>query len=331
MFIAAEGKLRKREALARNAGYLAKNPDWQSWVRKVSDQTGTAYVERWIKAAERNKTQFGEFSFADIYHNQGWNCVAVCVGASPALNGNVNELRYLDDRFVLIGVSSGLRFLLENNIKPHFVMHADVSDKTAQYFEGLDTRGMTLIANCFSSPEALKLWQGDIRFLPIAINGTRAQCRRYSRATGRDATPPGAFPALGNQFNFGVGFSYFILGCKTIILCGVEYAIYGERYYAGTRSDIKDKWERQIGPCVDIHGEPAYTLVPLYQAKLALEGLLSMMDGVFINATESGILGVNARHGYLPWIQQMSLRDAIYLCGKAVDEARKVNQMREVI
>jgi hypothetical protein len=329
----AKKKPRKKptKVVQQNWSYLAQNPDWMEFVTGLSDSTSTALVDQWISNTKKNKAKYGfEGRWADCLAGSGDNKVTIMVGGSPALEENVEYLRGLDRRFIVIAVSSSLHFLQQHNVRPTYTMHADALARTAKYLDDVDSSGLTLIANCFSAPEYLERWQGEILFLPIAVGSTHKNAsKRYGKITGRGSKPPECFPALGNQYNFGVLFARVVLGSRAIIFCGAEYA-YGGKYYAGDRSDGKDNWPKQVGPLPDIFFNPTWTNPPLMQAKLALEDLCSRMPrDVFINATEAGVLGVSARHGLLPFIKQMRLQQAIYTCGKAVDMADSMKSTKE--
>ena len=96
-----------------------------------------------------------------------------------------------------------------------------------------------------------------------------------------------------------------------------------EQYYVD-RSDFKDKGFEKF-PWVNIHGGASYTNLSFIQSKLWLEQALGGWKGVFINATEAGILGTSKRYGSLPYILQMKLSNSIDYVKKAIAQYKEVH------
>jgi len=296
--------------------FLDSNQDWRKFTTKVSDNTGAHYLDLWIENARINRK---------IVRNRGWIAelqdnhsgkTAVMLGASPAIKNQIATLRILQDDsdFVLIGITSGLKFMLDNGIKPKYVMIADADPDIERFWKGLDmnqTKDMTLLANICTHPKLLNMWQGPIKFIAIytAVKKLdRKLAKWYSPVNGVG----NFFPALCSQYNTGAALAYMVFGCKIIIFVGNELSFADEQttYYAD-REDVKDSWER--GPHMNIRGERAYTNAMLMSLKFALEDFLGKIsgDGWFFNCTEAGIFGVSKRFGNLPWITQLTLTAGI--------------------
>ena len=298
----------------QNAGFLLdKNKDWSDFVDKVSDNTGVRYLHLWMEHAKANKARVKECGWAaDDLLDIGKDKTAVLVGASPALKNQISTLRDLraDDRYILVGVSSGLKFLLDNGIPPHYCMVMDADPAIDRFFKELgDTKGITLIASVCTDPKILDSWKGPIKFLTVytSIKKLNKQFKRlFAPVNGCGIM----FPALCSQYNTAVAAAYRIFGCRIMVFVGNELsfptATDADRYYVD-REDLKDKWIRKPHP--DIHGNVVYTTYNFMTLKFAIEDYLQRllvecvsMEGRrpwFINATEAGIFGVSKRDGNL--------------------------------
>lgn len=305
------------EAAKLRFSYLKDNWDWEHFCERMSDDTCDDLTNAWIDNIRQNQALIRKKGSAyERFSGYGNGKIAVIIGASPALKKNVDELKKCDENFILVATSSSLKALLSHGIKPRFVVMADGSDKVAEYIRvGNESKDLTLIASCFVHPKSLKAWNGNVRFLRVGIGNEFEN--EYKKITKIKSM----FPAGGTQLNLATIFAYMVMGCRVFIFVGNELA-YQEKYY-GDRPDHKDS-EFDKHPAMDIHGDPVYTNLPLYQAKLYLENQLGIWnDGIYINATEEGIFGVTARYGRLPWILQHRLSDAIDFSKRALSKLKE--------
>ncbi len=301
--------------------YLGQNEDWSEFNKTVSDNTGNRYKEMWLQNLKGNKERVKKQGWAapylqDIHEGK----TAIILGASPAIKKQVSILQSLQDdpEFVLIGITSGLKWLLDNDIKPKYCMIADADPAMVRFWEDLDmskTKDILLISNVLTSPEMLDKWQGDIKFLAIytAIKEMDRKFEKWYRPVNGCGV---LFAGLCSQYNEGVAFARLVMGCKILIFVGNELSFPSNDaekapYYVDGKKDVKDSWLRKPHP--DIYGNVAYTNYMFMSLKLSLEDFLGKIsgDGWYFNATEAGIFGVSNRFGNLPWIVQMKLPMAI--------------------
>jgi hypothetical protein len=130
------------------------------------------------------------------------------------------------------------------------------------------------------------------------------------------------FPGGGTQYNAAVLFAYMTLQSRILVFVGNELS-YEEQYYVD-RKDEKDKFFQKFA-WMNIHGGVSYTNQNFIQSKLWLENQLGLWKGVFINATEAGILGTSKRFGSLDYILQMKLSNTIHYVKKAMQQYKEVN------
>lgn len=293
--------------------YIEQNQDWLKFNHAISDNTGARYKSLWLENARANvkRVLAGGWACSE-YQGKYRGKIALLLGGSPAITKQFDRIRELqkDRDFVLIGITSNIRMLLANQIKPGFVMIADADPAMSRFWDGMDmeqTKGINLIANLCTHPTMLNKWKGNIKYLAIHTDVkelVKIMRKRYSPVNDCGAL----FPAVSSQYNVGAAFAFLVLGCRTLVFVGNELGFSDKEVpYYPDREDYKDKWVRSPHP--DIYGNVAYTNYMLFSLKLALEDFLGKIsgDGIFINATEAGIFGVSKRYGNTPWIQQMTL------------------------
>jgi hypothetical protein len=297
---------------------LDAEPDWKDFCLRLSDDTTDKLSPLWWKNIVANAPLIRRKGSAyDRYRGQGKSKACVIIGASPALKDSCESLKSIqnDPGFILVATSSSLKFLLANGIKPRFVFMADGNADCAPKIDIKEqAQGITLIATTLVHPNSLKNWQGNLRFVRCTTGDGRD--KEHIRLTKiRDE-----FPGGGTQFNAAVLFSYMVLQSTILLFVGNELS-WTEQYYVD-RSDVKDQGFEKF-PWINIHGEVSYTNLSFIQSKLWLEQALGNWKGVFINATEAGILGSSKRYGTLPYILQMKLSNSIGYVRKALEQYHK--------
>jgi hypothetical protein len=299
---------------------LEDSPDWKEFCLNLSDDTSSNLAPMWWSNVQANASIIRKKGSAyDRYRGQGRNKACILIGASPALQNNYTNLASIqnDPDFILIATSSSLKFLLDHGIKPKFVFLADGAPNVAPKIDIKDkAKGITLIATTIIHPNCLKVWQGNVRFVKVRI------ADKYEKEHTRLTRIKDEFPGGGTQFNAAVLFAYMTLKSTILIFVGNELS-YADKYYVD-RPDIKDQFFDKYA-WVNIHGGVSYTNLNFIQSKIWLENTLGIWKGVFINATEAGILGTSKRYGKLDYILQMKLSNSIDYVKKAIYQFKEVN------
>lgn len=299
--------------------YFKNNPDFETFIEKVSENTGNVFEKRWIDHVNANY---------ELFKDKGWACpklqdaeidkAAVIIGSSPALAKQVDTLRDLvyDPQFVLCGLSSNLEYLLNNGIIPKYCIVVDADESTGRDWDRIDmdrTKNITLIAATVCYPPMLKKWKGPLYFLGLVTNDQRIRKvhhEKYKNLNGSGMD----FPTLMGQFNIMTAFAFMTLHSSVLIFVGNELSFKADdsTYYVD-RKDPRDN--DRAGVQGDIYGNLVFTNTNLMALKLSLEMFLEMIAGAgwFFNCTEAGIFGVTKRYPdqRVPWIHQLTLTAGI--------------------
>ena len=292
------------------ADYLGGNQDWLKFVENMSQNSGNAHGETWIVNARDNRSLVKQCGWITEQQDAYEGKTAVLCGASPAIKKQFDTLRTIlhDPDFVFIGLTSGIKMLLENGITPKYCMMMDGDIKQERFWEGMDlnqTKEITLIPSICTPNALLKRWKGPIKFIAV-MSGYKDSEKKFKKWF-RPVNGCGLFfHALFSQYNSAAAIAYLVFGMRIMVFVGNELSFPEQTspYYAD-RTDPKDAWVRGKHP--DIYGNVVYTNYMLFSLKLALEDYLGKLPGWYLNCTEAGIFGVSARYGNVPWIFQMNL------------------------
>lgn len=283
---------------------------------------------------------------ADILRGRFTGCPAILVAAGPSLGKNVDLLKGLKGRAIIIAAQTTLRLLLERGIRPHFVTSLDFSDLSRQFFEGLEIPDeLMLVAEPKATWHVVDIFRGT----RIARN-PHADAKAVGVATGRRVV------LLDNEFAHRcVGqklakrtpmqagatvmhLSFYLaqwLGCDPIVFIGQDLGFSGHTYYTpgvaihrawqselGRYGTLEMKeWER-IGrhrpilrKAIDVHGDPIYSDDQMFTYLQQFERDFARGQSTIIDATEGGVRKAGTT--------VMTLADAIAKhCGNHIDSDR---------
>ncbi len=300
------------------SNYLSENKDFENFLDKISDNTGQIFTKRWRQHAKENLS---------LFKKTGWACpklqdvekdkTAIIIGSSPAVANQVQELQDIqtDPNFVLCALSSNLKWLLDNGIKPKYCIIVDADKSTGDDWKDMDmsqTKGITLIAVTTCYPKMLRKWQGKLYFLALITDDPEVKKvhKLYKNLNGNGQE----FVTLMGQFNIMTAFAFSVLGCTVFLFVGNELSYRnGDSTYYMDRTDPRDNDRK--GVHMDIFGNLVDTNYNLLALKISLERFLETISGAgwFFNCTEAGIFGITKRFEsqHVPWIHQLKLSAGI--------------------
>ncbi len=150
----------------------------------------------------------------------------VCiVGAGPSLEKSVGDLKKYQHRgeLAIIAVDMALLPLSRFGVRPGYVISCETVP--VDFFGGVDTRSMRLLAFSCMSPANLGRWKGEISFYNWMIQGPPYD-ELWERA-GRDL----GFVATGNIVTTQAVALALGCGVRSILMMGNDLAFF-RRYYA---------------------------------------------------------------------------------------------------
>lgn len=319
--------------MADDKGLSQKGKDAIALMDRESDAlTIKSRSDRWISNAIANR---------DVYKNGNpplVGLVAFVVAAGPSLKKNVEQLKNVGPRGVILCVDAAYRFLIQSGIVPDYCMCIDSDARMLKMIEGVDTSKTALIAMASASPELVSAWKGQ-RFFVRCVGG-RVDIDDKLIAVAREIVANRdikkgeilhplddvtvAFKGLGYQVASGGNvttsahsFAAEYLKATHIVFVGADYSwVNPEEFYAGGEHEDMG-FERQDGEGVFTHrvrAEEVCTNLSMFRFKDWHEDfakLLTRSAVESINATEGGILGIDREGNDADGWKHLTLAEAI--------------------
>lgn len=229
---------------------------------------------------------------------------AILVSAGPSLQKNIDQLRVVAGRAVIIAVQTTLKPLLAAGVVPQFVTALDHHEISTRFYENLpDDLTTELVAEPKVSGQVIAAWQQDPRRKLTLLGNEAAESLLREVGLNKPTLPPGATVA---HLAFSLAEH---LGCGTAILVGQDLGFSdGLAYAPGTSYD--DVWRAETGRFVsfemkqwehiardraalrrlpDWHGVPTYTEQRLFSYLQQFERMFACSAVRVIDATEGGV------------------------------------------
>jgi hypothetical protein len=266
-------------------------------VKAVQKNTVNGWKDRWEKNFKANSEAY-DFSSLNVkqlkYKHKG--LPALLIGAGSSLVKNLEVIK--TKPFIKYVSLHSLRYMMENGVRPDYVVSLDAHEKQAKFFEGVDTTDLVLLADIRTAPDVLSAWKGKVYFFN-AENKINPYCSISTNIVSGGSV-------MGAAYNLAIN-----LGAKKIIFCGMDFSNpFGEIHkvqYADGSTDEGTGVDAFI--TADISGRGIWTLVRMWLYKIWFENSALSMSGIeHINATEGGILGAYPE-GNLSYIKQMKLAE----------------------
>jgi len=219
---------------------------------RISDLlTRFEFEEKWIENIFKNLKHLSDSGNVSQLFGKFNGYPGIIVSAGPSLKNNIDELKKIKDKAVIVSVDTSFKILDKHDIKPHFVLTLDAQKYSFKHFSGVRTDKTILIADIVSCPSILNTYPGR-----KIISTTSKYYQDQNGDVVRETTPiidwvEKKIGVLGDvQSGGSVATSAFDLlynmGCNPIILVGQDLAYPGREYHcSGTYHN--DDWFPKTG------------------------------------------------------------------------------------
>jgi hypothetical protein len=294
------------------------------------------FAPRYLANTLRNLPALLAGSDASALENAFSGLPAVVVGAGPSLDQNLEELRPLADRAVVIAADTALRPMLHAGVEPQFVAAVDPAALNAEHFERLPRHDRTwLVADPSLDSRAI----AGVCDRAFWFRVSRHEPWPWLQALGVDVRQIDVWGSvLTAAFQTGV-----LLGCDPIVFIGADLSFTGGRPYArGTTfefewtravaagAQLPELWQARLWPsgpdrldAVDLRGEAVTTT----------QSLLSFRDWLLRQSRHCGRHVVNATGAGMFYggpVVQSRLKDVLNgpVAIPSVDRIARVSPLR---
>lgn len=282
--------------------------------------TVSTWQNQWLDQIRKNSKKYGSFaenSIAQLYQREKGKA-AILVGSGPSLKKNIADLREAKD-ICKVSCLHNFHLLEDNGAPADYYVTLDAGSVTIEeVYEGGSrtpeeyweiTKDRVLLAWIGTHPELLSRWQGKILWFnsPIGqpLKGEIDAIERFNLMVSSGGNVLGACLYIAKG----------ILGAPVSIFVGADFSFSYTKQFHGWSS----KYDGKLGDALrhtDIWGNKVFTWQSYYNFKCWFEMIACKVPGVYINATEGGILGAYPQ-GNIAQIQQMTLKRALAIYNMA--------------
>ncbi len=296
---AAEYPIEKVEVLATDSRMGGQFDQMRLELLRLTTVQHALFIEsthyhQIFKNLVANFHQFPRSFFANQLKGQFQGVPAVICGAGPSLNREIEELRKLEDRALIIAGGSAVTALSRAKLRPHLEMAMDPNPEEYERFQNTSSGDIPLIYNTRLFPEVFEMRTGPLGYLQ---SGTGGSGERWMEEKLN-------IPVIPQEEGFDLealsvttaAIQYAVtLGCNPIILVGIDLAFTDQKAYAegvteneGTVSTSAISEQCLIRP--DIYGKPVETQVKwIMESESIGKYAKAYPNTTFLNATSGGI------------------------------------------
>ncbi|MBZ9636021.1 motility associated factor glycosyltransferase family protein [Clostridium sp. FP1] len=249
----------------------------------IGISTSLHFSKQYFKCFARNINKITDSTMVNQLKDKFKGMPAIIVSAGPSLEKNIDLLKAIQDKFIIITGGRTLKTLLNEGVKPDFVCSVDPGEYSYKVFEKELHSDVTLVFSEVSNHELVEEYKGgkvffkDIDFKDITDNllGVDVDCLWQGGSVAHVCISLGAY-----------------LGCDNIVFIGQDLAYTNNKYHADSaktnRNNVIDKDDDYIY-VDDIYGEKVPTTIALDFYRKKIEAMMLEYKNVtFINSTEGG-------------------------------------------
>ncbi len=216
--------------------------------------------------------------FKDIFPK---DMPAVVVAAGPSLEKNIEALKKMKGKALIIAVDTALRYLTEQGLRPDLAITVDAK-KPIHLFDSEDIRKLILVSDCAGNHQALELLSGQKL---IFSGGNYVYYKKVFALKGRE------FGFLKNGGSVAtVAFSLLReWGFRRIVLVGQDLALAPDKVHAGKDDVDLYKLNGNKIAIEGYYGDTVYTTWDYNEYRRWFERMIEEENcPEVINATEGG-------------------------------------------
>jgi hypothetical protein len=277
--------------------------------------TVASWRDIWVNQMKANHAAHGPFKERGIGKMFKSMHLKPCivVGSGPSLKLNVDALKNTKG-IPVISCLHNYQFLEDRGVTPDYYVTLDAGPVTIEEvseggkenadFYWKSTKNKKLLAFVSTHPDLLAKWQGEISFFnaPIPDGEITASMDKVENFGSHVSSG-------GNVLGASFYIAKAIFGANPVIFVGADFSFSYVNKFHGWDSKY-DKNIGQIMLATDVFGNRVKTWASYYGFKCWIESRACTVPGLYINATEGGILGAYPE-GNISQIRQMSLDDVI--------------------
>lgn len=211
---------------------------------RIHRNTVREFSRTWIEQGMANLTGLGGWPSVAALDAQFAGKPMIIIAPGPSLAKNIDQVRALKGRAVIVAFSHSLKAVLAAGIEPDLVMTVDPQD-VRYHFEGCDLGGACLVNAATVHPALFEL--PAERMLTLSANC--AVDDWIFDAVGEHALVPGGGSVATSAFALALRWR-----CEPIVYVGLDLSFPGGEYYVATSSDGNARAEVDADGTMSVQG-----------------------------------------------------------------------------
>jgi len=199
--------------------------------KNINIATLTRFQTLWMRNIFKNHKLFLQNKGIKNFFDKYKNVPALIISAGPSLSDEINSIKENQNKFIIISVDSCLTVLINNGIKPDFVVSVDPQYINYKYFEYLKDFTSILVAEPSVFYLIPKNYKGKIIFFSSVFP--------FVKWLENFAELKGEIDMGGSVSTTAFDFAYK-MGCNPLILVGQDLAFIKERTH--TKGSYVEKY-----------------------------------------------------------------------------------------
>lgn len=297
--------------LLRHMPSFSFSPTYEALAKKIYDYanllnvTGSTILKQarnFLSNRFQNLTIFQHHSLLDELQGAFADIPAILVAAGPSLDKNIEQLKAVQDKALILAVDTALPALLSHGVIPHFVAAIDGDEVIYEKIADCASlsKDITLLCQAHATPKIAKTFPAKKIFWGLTDN--RFESWLYENLFDKKNQNPekGAWSVA--HFNLSAALN---MQANPIIFIGQDLAFTDNKSHAGHTvltgqnhmEDILTKKQDDVVWVEGWGGTKVPTTRGLYGVKLFFEEMMTQHERhLFINATEGGAILTGAQH-----------------------------------
>ena len=208
------------------------------------------------------------------------NKTFIIVGAGPSLDKNINILKRYEENntFIIIYIDMALKPAIQVGLKPEYIISAEGIG--INYWNDIDTKGMSLFASTCMSHKNLIAWKGDVYFYSWLVDG------KFNELWEMTPDVP-QLPTGGIVTSIALSFAVYCFA-NNVIFIGNDLAY--QKDYQYCRGAIGEGWNK-YDYIIKQNGKEYYTTGNFAIAKIWMENFIDKHKNMthFFDLSEPGL------------------------------------------
>lgn len=254
-------------------------------ISMINMNTNIGYSKNFFNCYMKNLKQILSSVMVNEFKDKLKGVPAIVVSAGPSLEKNIELLKEVKDKFIIITGIRTVVSLTKHGIKPDLVCAIDATEAMYEVAKPSLNCEAPLIFCENTNYKILEGYKGKKIFFKEGINLLNIT----NELTGLKID---SLWSGGSVAHNCTAFARYA-GCNPVIFIGQDFAYTNEKYHADTASIAKDNTVNDSDTiyCKDINGEDIKTSIILDVYRKNMEQFIRLAnDTSFINSTEGGAL-----------------------------------------